>query len=80
MVNLVVFFIKLYKTVEYNMDIMRHFACLVVDPITVHSSGFLFLLHNGRPDLRANDGSDLKLKSNSWCLMLVIGWAHSSST
>ena len=27
---------------EYNIDIMRQSACLVVNPITVHSYGFLF--------------------------------------
>ena len=30
------------KGVGYNMDIMRQSACLVVNPITVDSYGFLF--------------------------------------
>ena len=34
--------IKRYKRVGYNMDIMRQSACLVVNPITVDSYGFLF--------------------------------------
>ena len=34
--------IKRYKRVGYNMDIMRQLACLVVNPITVYSYGFLF--------------------------------------
>ena len=33
--------IKRYK-IGYNMDIMRQSACLVVNPITVHSYGCLF--------------------------------------
>ena len=33
---------KLYKIVWYNMDSMRQSACLVVNPITVDSYGFLF--------------------------------------
>ena len=32
---------KKYKRVGYNMDIMRQSACLVVNPITVDSYGFL---------------------------------------
>ena len=34
--------IKRYKRVGYNMDIMRQSVCLVVNPITVDSYGFLF--------------------------------------
>ena len=34
--------IKRYKRVGYNMDIMRQSACLVVNPITNDSYGFLF--------------------------------------
>ena len=34
--------IKRYKRVGYNMDIMQQSACLVVNPITVYSYGFLF--------------------------------------
>ena len=33
--------IKRYKTVTYNMYIMRQSAYLVVNPITVYSCGFL---------------------------------------
>ena len=28
--------------VGYNLDVMRQSACLVLDPITVYSYGFLF--------------------------------------
>ena len=31
-----------YVRVGYNLDIMRQSACLVLNPITVYSSGFLF--------------------------------------
>ena len=31
-----------YIKVGYNLDVMRQFACLVLNPITVYSYGFLF--------------------------------------
>ena len=34
--------VKLYIRVGYNLDIMRQSACLVLNPITVYSYGFLF--------------------------------------
>ena len=34
--------VKRYIRVGYNLDIMRQSACLVLNPITVYSSGFLF--------------------------------------
>ena len=34
--------VKHYIRVGYNLDIMRQSACLVVNPITVYSYGFLF--------------------------------------
>ena len=34
--------VKRYKRVGYNLDIMRQSACLVFNPITVYSYGFLF--------------------------------------
>ena len=34
--------VKRYRRVGYNFDIMRHPACLVLNPITVYSYGFLF--------------------------------------
>ena len=34
--------IKLYIKVEYNLDVMRQSACLVLNPVTVYSYGFLF--------------------------------------
>ena len=33
--------IKRYERVGYNMDFMCHSACLVVNPITFYSYGFL---------------------------------------
>ena len=34
--------IKRYKDVGYSLDVMRQSACLVLNPITVNSYGFLF--------------------------------------
>ena len=34
--------VKRYFRVGYNLDIMRQSACLVLNPITVYSYGFLF--------------------------------------
>ena len=34
--------IKSYKRLGYIMDIMRRFACMVVNPIMIDSYGFLF--------------------------------------
>ena len=34
--------VKRYYRVGYNLDIMRQSACLVLNPITVYSYGFLF--------------------------------------
>ena len=34
--------VKRYIRVGYNLDIIRQSACLVVNPITVYSYGFLF--------------------------------------
>ena len=34
--------VKRYVRVGYNLDIMRQSACLVLNPITVYSFGFLF--------------------------------------
>ena len=34
--------IKRYVGVGYNLDVMRQSACLVLNPITVYSYGFLF--------------------------------------
>ena len=34
--------VKRYTKVGYNLDVMRQSACLVVNPITVSSYGFLF--------------------------------------
>ena len=34
--------IKRYKEVGYNLGIMRQSTCLVLNPITVYSHGFLF--------------------------------------
>ena len=34
--------VKGYIRVGYNLDVMRQSACLVLNPITVYSYGFLF--------------------------------------
>ena len=34
--------VKRYIRVGYNLDIIRQSACLVLNPITVYSYGFLF--------------------------------------
>ena len=34
--------VKRYIRVGYNLDVMRQFACLVLNPITVYSYGLLF--------------------------------------
>ena len=34
--------VKRYIKVGYNLDVMRQSACLVLNPITVYSYGFLF--------------------------------------
>ena len=34
--------VKCYIRVGYNLDIIRQSACLVLNPITVYSYGFLF--------------------------------------
>ena len=34
--------VKRYRRVGYNLDIMRQSACLVLNPTTVYSYGFLF--------------------------------------
>ena len=34
--------VKHYKRIGYNLDITRQSACLVLNPITVYSYGFLF--------------------------------------
>ena len=52
--------VKHYIRVGYNLDIMRQSACLVLNPITVNSYGFLF---NCTTVVQASDydGSDVKL-------------------
>ena len=41
--------IKRYEKKRYNMDIMRRFVCLVVNPITIYSYGLLQLHDSGPP-------------------------------
>ena len=43
------------------MDIIREFACLVVNPITVIAMFSSSMLHDGGTGLRLNDGPDVKL-------------------
>ena len=53
--------IKRYKRVGYNMDIMRQFACLVLNPTMVNSYGFLFNCTTVGQAFELNDGPDVKL-------------------
>ena len=34
--------IKIYKRRGFNIDVMRQYACLVVNPITIYNYGFRF--------------------------------------
>ena len=71
-------FIKRYKRVGYNMDIMRTSACLVVNLVVVDSYGFLFNCTTVGQASDFNGSPDVKLLSVGWCLMLVVGWVHRS--
>ena len=51
--------IKRCKRVGYDIDVMRQSACLIVNPTTVDSYGFLFNCTTS--DLRLNDGPNVKL-------------------
>ena len=52
--------VKRYIRVGYNVDVMRKSACLVLNPITVYSYGFLFNCTTvGQTS--DYDGSDVKL-------------------
>ena len=56
--------VKRYIRVGYNLDIMRQSACLVLNPITVYSYGFLF---NCRTVGQASDSMTALTKSfNRW--------------
>ena len=44
--------ISLYKTIGYNINVLQQTACLVVNPITVGNSAFLF---NSTPVGRTSD-------------------------
>ena len=57
--------IKRYKRVGYNMDSMPGYE---------HSHGSMV------SGLRLNGGPGIKLSSVGWCLVLVLGWDHRSST
>ena len=48
--------IKHYKRAGYSMDVMRQFACLAINPITVYSYGFY-----GGSGLRLDDDTGIKL-------------------
>ena len=53
--------VKRYIRVRYNLDIMQHYACLVLNPITVYSYGFLFNCTTVGQASAFHDGSDVKL-------------------
>ena len=67
--------IKRYIKVGYNLDVMRQSACLVLNPITVNSCGFLF---NCTTVGQALDS--MTALTVCWCLMLICSWAHRGST
>ena len=71
--------IKRYIKVGYNLDVMRQSACLILNPITVYIYGFLFNCTTVS-GIILYDGSDVKLKSVGWCLMLISSWTHRGST
>ena len=59
-----------YKRIGYNINIMRHSACLVFNPITLNNFASLF---NCSPVGRASDsmiGPDIKL-------FILVGWGQS---
>ena len=65
-----------YKRIGHNMNVMRHTAYLVVNPITVNNFADLF---NCAPGLRLNDGSGIKLSVKlAW--WAVFGRAYRGST
>ena len=56
--------VKRYIRVGYNLDIMRQSACLVLNPMTVYSNGFLF---NCTTVGQASDSmTSLTLSFNRW--------------
>ena len=57
-----------YKRIGYNLNVMRQFACLVINPITV--DGFTALFNctpAGGSGIRLHDSSDIKL-------FILVGW------
>ena len=62
--------IKHYKIVGYSMDSMRQSACLLINPITVYSYGFVLSAY-GRSGLRLNDETGINLQSVGKCLTFV---------
>ena len=60
-----------HKRIGYDLNVMRQYACLVINPITV--SNFAALLYAGRSGVRLYDGPDLKL-------LHLVGWDRSSSS
>ena len=65
--------VKRYIRVGYNLDVMRQSACLVLNPITVYSYGFLF---NCTTVGQATDSMTALTKSfhqwvSAWCLSVA---------
>ena len=51
-----------YKMIGYKLDVWRHTACLVVNPIKVNSFAYLFNCTTvGRASDRLNDGTIINL-------------------
>ena len=57
-----------YRRIGYNLNVMRQYACLVLNPIMVNS--YAAFLHPSGSDVRLYDGPYLKL-------FILVGWARS---
>ena len=53
--------------------------CLVLNPNVVYITLVSSLIARHGSGLRLYDGSDVKLKSVGWCLMLICSWTHRGS-
>ena len=69
-----------YERICYNVDVMRQFACLVDNPITVNNFSVLF---NCTPVGRGSDSTIVQHKAKylvGWGWTLVCFLAHRGST
>ena len=65
--------VKRYIRVWYNLDIMRQSACLVLNPITIYSYGFLFncTMVGHASDLMTALTSGFNRWVGAWCLSVA---------